>query len=332
MSNEIKLVESTIKLAPEQSVQITAIDLATLIAEFITFSEFSDNTREAYKQDLQKLWDFTQGDISDSRLISFKVKRIMNDENGAPRPARSANRILSSTRSFLDYLVHRRILQTNIFANKYTGKGKKIDKTDSPYVALNDAEVRLMLDHPDRSTYLGSCQRLALVLGFYFGLRASEIVGLRFSDIVDMNSPTGKGLRIMGKGSKTRILPLDESLMGEIHSYVDMLSRHIGTPDRSRYILTSTAGFHSDIPREDGAQVNRATVWRWFTQTAKACGIEKHFSPHSARATAITTALENGVSIRDVANLAGHSSVDTTSIYDKRRGEASLRAVRGIKY
>lgn len=325
--SSITLVETRLPLAPEQELKISPMDLATLIAEFIALGEFSANTVIAYKDDLGRFWDFSQGDLSDRCLMAFKVRVIMNDHTGQPRKPRSANRMLSSTKQFLDYLVHRRILATNIYANKFTGKGKKVDKTDSPYVALTDLEVRMMLDHTlvlgasakrNDQMIVASSQRLSLVLGFYMGLRATEICSIRYESMQDGL------LKVKGKGNKTRTLPITETVLNEINAHITLMATVGVTIEPKRHLI--------ETRESQGHMPDSATVWRWFTGIARACGIEKHVSPHSARATAITKALDGGVGIRDVAIFAGHSDVNTTSIYDKRRGEAAQKTVEAIRY
>lgn len=322
MSKSLTILDDTFELVQEQKLNMSPMTMAVLIAEFVALGEFSSNTREAYKDDLQKLWQFTNGDLSDSSLMRYKLKVIDSKDYAA----RTSNRMLSSTRQFLDYLVSRKILQTNYFANKFTGKSKKVDKTDSPYVALSSDEVRAMINYPDRSSVGGASQRMALVLGFYAGLRASEISGICHGDITDTF------IVIRGKGNKTRKIPLADTLKIELDEYRTFMATYLGTPAPERYLIETAPRFGREMTAAKVSRPDRTTIWRWFTSIAKACGIKEHFSPHSARATAITKALESGVAIRDVANLAGHSSVDTTMIYDKKRGEASLRAVKGIKY
>lgn len=323
MTKSITIIEQKLELFGEQKIQLEPITLATLITEFIALGEFSVNTRDAYTNDLKKLWNFTQGNLSDGKLLEFKHFVIMHDD-GEPRAPRSANRMLASTRRFLDYLVHRRIISSNIYANSFTGKGKRVDKQDSPYVALTDAEVRLMLDHRDPndrqdSALIASSKRMAFMLGFYLGLRVSEICMIRYKDI------TSDSIRIVGKGNKARNLPLSETLLNAINEHLLLVATLGATPSPEHYLVQS---------RESGgvSPANRSTVWRWFTSTASDVGITKHFSPHSARATAITKALEGGAGIRDVAAMAGHSNIDTTSIYDKRREEGQKRALGAIKY
>lgn len=305
------------RLAPEV--------LVFLIAEFIAIKVRPDalNTRIAYLEDLRKLGDFTMGDLSDRKLLSYKIKVIDSDRNGQPRASRTANRMLSVTRKFLRFLQEKRILATNYFD---LVDGQRIDKHDSPYIALKDHEVRAMIDRPDRGTVLGSSQRLAFVLAFYLGLRCSEICSIRYGDIVE------GVLTITGKGKKVRRIPLTETLLMELNAHMSFMALHVPVQDPKRHLIESR--------ESQGGKMASSTLWRWFRGASEMCGVSndalravgKKVSPHSARATAITKALDNGVGIREVSILAGHSSIETTVIYDKRRGEAAKEAVMAIKY
>jgi integrase/recombinase XerD len=313
----IQLDPSEARLAPEV--------LTFLIAEFIAIKVRSDseNTRKAYLDDLRKLGEFTMGDLSDRRLLAFKLKVIDCDRDGNTRAHRTSNRILSVCRKFLRFLVEKGVLVRNYYD---LVDGHRIDKMDSPYVALSDAQVRSMIDLPDRSTELGAAQRLSMILFFYLGLRRAEICSIRPIDILE------GVLTIKGKGRKVRRLPLPETLQDEIRSYMDLMALKGRVCDPKSFLLQSRES-HGDM-------INPTTVWRWFVSVAVACGVRtealrdagKKISPHSARATMITKALDNGIGIRDVAILAGHNNGETTSIYDKRRGEASKAVVAAIKY
>lgn len=270
------------------------------------------HTRRAYELDLRALWDFTLGDMSTQALANYRHHLMTTKE------ARSCARSLGTARRFIDYMISHGVdIRNPLLAKEMASP--KVDKTQSPYIALTDAEVRRMLDAPDRSTYTGACQRLALVFGFYLGLRVSEIVRVRASDIID-----GR-LHVLGKGGKLRVLPLDELVLDEIRAFVDLsliFGRWAGESDENL--------FKSKF--DPNKAVDTRTVERWFTEAAVKMGLEKHVTPHSARATAVTKALDEGSSLRDVGNFAGHSSLDTTMMYDKRRGEASEKVIKKIKY
>lgn len=299
--------------------------LAFLMAEFIAIKVQPDshNTRLAYQEDLRKLGEFCMGDISDRKLLAFKLKGIDRDRDGNARAARTANRILSTCREFLRFLQMKRIVAHNYYD---LIDGQKVDKLDSPYVALSDIQVRAMIDTPDRNSALGRSQRLALILFFYMGIRCAELCQIRYQDI------QSGAIMIRGKGKKVRFLPINEIVQVELSGYIDGVATTLGTPDQKRHLIESRES-HGDM-------VNPSTVWRWFTGVAKLAGVDvdglrdigKKVSPHTGRATAITKALDAGVGIREVSSLAGHSSIETTALYDKRRGEAAKVAALAIKY
>lgn len=285
------------------------------------------NTRESYAQDLRDFLAATNGDLSDTSLLVYKE---MACTELAPR---SAKRRLSCIKGFLDYLVLKDVLRRNLYAHLRGKLGPKVDKHDSPTVALTDSEVRQMLAHtgtkgalseaPESSAarLLGMSQNLCLRLSFGLGLRVSEVTGIRIKDV------TSEGLRILGKGSKVRWMALDESMRAAISGYIEACSV---TFDRSRsedeyLVLTQKLS--------DGSRpIDRNTVNRWYKDIAKECGIEKRVTSHTGRATAITKLLDEEVPLRDVANFAGHTNVETTTLYDKGVKGASLKTVGKIKY
>lgn len=291
--------------------------LTFLMMEFIAIKvrPGSENTRRSYLEDLRKLGEFTMGDLSDQKLLAFKIKVIDRDRDGNARSARTSNHILSVCRKFLRFLMEKHILARNYFD---LIDGAKVDKMDSPYVALTDMQVRAMINYPDRNTILGSSQRLALILGFYLCLRREEICSIRHKHLVN------GVLSVKGKGNKLRHIPVPEQVLEEIDGYIGILGLHRETIDPEMFLIQSR--------ESHGGRVHPCTVHRWYVGIAKACNIEEHVSPHTARATGITKSLDNGIGIRDVSILAGHSSVETTAIYDKRRGTASKAAVNAIRY
>lgn len=285
--------------------------LGDFIYEFCQ-AKLNKNTRKAYTQDLRSFGEFTKGSLTDHSLMAFRNFVI---EAYAPR---TANRMLITTRNFLDFLIYKRVIVSNYLLQL---DNPKVDRYDSPYVALTDSEVRRMIDTPDRNTLIGASQRLSLIFGFYLGLRASEIASLKHMDLCD-----GR-LTITGKGSQKRIIPLPDIVLEEIRAYTDMTTLIAGHPQSAGDPILL-----SEKSAKTMRHIDRATVWRWFVSVAKLAGIKKKVSTHCGRATAITKALDEGASIRDVSILAGHKSIETTAIYDKRRGEASMNTVLKIRY
>lgn len=273
------------------------------------------HTRRNYAADLRHFLEATAGNLEDTSLLVYK--ELLVSESAA----RTAKRRLSVVESFLSHLVLKDVLARNLYAH-ISRLAPRIDKYDSPTVALEDSEVRRMISRPDRSTLLGASQRIAMALGFYLGLRRSEMVSIKIQDI-----SADRVLRIKGKGSKVRMIPLDEVVVEEITSYLDVTSALLGRArSSSEYLLVGQKA-------KDGAsKLHTDTINEWFKSVAEACGIDKHITTHTGRATVITKLLEEEAPIRDVAVFAGHSSVDTTSIYDKKNRTARLSVVRKIRY
>jgi integrase len=153
-------------------------------------------------------------------------------------------------------------------------------------------------------------------------LRRSELVSIKLEDIYEDRGVTV--LRIKGKGDKVRVLPLSDTLVVNLKEYL----KNYGTVlDQKDYLFQS----HKDIRNVQA--MSGTTVYKIVNKYAKILGITKRVGAHSCRATVISHLLENSVSPRDVANFAGHSSINTTvGIYDKRRDEIKNSAAYKVKF
>ena len=263
-------------------------------------AKFSPTTLATYKGTLEYLISFTQGDLSSGKLLALTKKL---DDDFSPR---TANKYLASYRSFFSFLKKHHIVPSNYFEDI---KGHRVDKRDSPYIALKDHEVRSLIE---ASAQLGPNQELAIYLSFSLGLRVAEVTNIKVNDF------DGETLVITGKGNKKRYLGLSSSA-------IDLLNRYVKTHRPQGHLVQSQ--------ESNGSRVANSTVWRWFKTCAQIAKIDPDkVTCHVARATAITKALDAGESIRDVANFVGHSSTDTTMIYDSKRGIGSKKVAKAIRY
>lgn len=284
---------------------ITMRSLGSLVDQYLKLrADASPNTTSAIKGDLTKLINhLTMSDDSITIETCYNFKLAIT----ADYSPRTVARILSSCRDFFGYLLDSQIIQSNPFTAKIM-RGPKIDRYQGPYVALTDSEVRSLLG----VYYVGTPQYLALYLSFTLGLRVSELVSIRFKDI------NNGVLTVRGKGNKVRHIAMPDTMQGLIDGYKN---------ESSNGYLVRSEKCTSNTP------TNRSTVWRWFQSAAKTAGIDPdRVCPHGARATQITKGLDSGLDIRTVANMAGHSDVGTTMIYDKKRGSVSKDTVSAIKY
>jgi len=257
----------------------------------------SDNTLSAYRRDLQALvrWLSTkQTDLLTADRAELLGYMRFRSEKGSK--VRTSARILSSIRRFYRYLVRERLREDDPSA-----------RIDSPKLgralpdALSEHDVEILLSAPATGETLGMRDRAMLEVLYATGLRVSELVSLR---LVQVNLEQGV-LRVVGKGSKERLVPLGEEAIGWLERYM--------AEARSELIR----GRPTDMlfPTRRGEGMTRQAFWYLIKRYARAGGIRKHLSPHTLRHAFATHLLNHGADLRAVQLLLGHSSLSTTQIY-----------------
>jgi integrase/recombinase XerD len=293
------------------------------IQEFI--GQFiSPQTRKAYVVDLQNFFHFLQqGGLSLSHPSQIKGQHFQLYRDHLLQEKYSAatvNRKLVAVRSFMKWCVATKQVDHNpldvIKLPKVT--------TESPTTAFDDHEVVMMIEAPDTTKKMGLTHRIVLLLLFNLGLRRSELTNIKMQDFYQDRGH--QVLKILGKGGKTRHIPLNEHLIKEISFYVSELQQKWQLEFKPQdYLLQST--------RKPGSPLDGSTIFRVVEKYAKQLGIHKQVSPHSCRATAISHLLDTQrIPIRDVAIFAGHSNITTTERYDKRRKGLDNNASYSIQY
>jgi integrase/recombinase XerD len=257
----------------------------------------SENTLAAYRNDLNGLatWLALRGrDIVDARredLLDYLSERVIN---GA-RP-RTTARLLSSLRRFYRYLVREGRLT-----------GDPTARIDTPRIgrplpdSLSEEEVETLLEAPAVGEALGLRDRAMLELLYACGLRVSELVNLTMEQI-DLTQGV---VRLMGKGSKERLVPLGEEA-------VDWLQHYIA---QSRPELAAGASARALFITRRGKSMTRQAFWYRLRFYAVKSGINKALSPHTLRHAFATHLLNHGADLRVVQMLLGHSDLSTTQIY-----------------
>jgi integrase/recombinase XerD len=257
----------------------------------------SANTLAAYRADLMALsrWLVAHGtEISRATradLLGFIAWRV---ESGA-RP-RSTARQLSSFRRFYRHLLREGTLRDDPTAQIAMPKiGRSLPKS------LTEEEVEALLNAPVVSDPLGSRDRTMLEVLYATGLRVSELVSLRYSQL-NLNQGV---LRVTGKGDRERLIPLGEEA-------ISWLREFIGT-GRGEILLDR----HTDylFPTRRGDYMTRQAFWHIIKRYARKSNIEKELSPHTLRHAFATHLLNHGADLRVVQMLLGHSDLSTTQIY-----------------
>ncbi len=257
----------------------------------------SDNSRAAYRRDLQQLalWvadnDCTLLTLSRKQLQSFLAWRNEQDYN-----ARSMARMLSSVRGFYKWLLRQeRITENPALLIESPKCGRALPKT------LSETDVDHLLDAPDLATPIGLRDRAMLELLYACGLRVSELVNL---ELTSVNLRQGV-LRIQGKGGKERLVPMGEAACEWLEQYVS----------EARDACLKGKSSHVVFPGRDGGPMTRQTFWHRIKKYALEAGISTALSPHVLRHAFATHLLNHGADLRVVQMLLGHSDLSTTQIY-----------------
>ena len=210
---------------------------------------------------------------------------------------RSSARLLSSIRRFYRYLVRQGTLQKDPSAEiEFPKLGRALPGT------LTKEEVEKLLDAPDTRTAHGVRDRAMLEVLYACGLRVSELVALTLYQ-VNLNQGV---IRVLGKGSKERLIPFGEQAGEWITEFVRGARAELLKPGRQCDALFVT---------NRGAAMTRQAFWHLVRRHAKKAGISKHLSPHTLRHAFATHLLNHGADLRVVQMLLGHSDLSTTQIY-----------------
>ncbi len=254
----------------------------------------SDNTLQAYRRDIAAFEHWLRGRrrglkaATEADIYDYLAVRL------ATRAPRSTARALSALRRFYAYLLRMGELRADP-TDRITPPrpGRALPHT------LSEAEVERLLELPD-GTPAGLRDRAMLELLYATGLRVSELLGLT---VERFNSRQGL-VRVTGKGSKERLVPL-----GEIAS--DWLLRYLreARPELAPPLCPLL------FPGRGGRLMPRQSFWRRLKRYAMAAGIDKNLSPHVLRHAFATHLLNHGADLRVVQLLLGHSDISTTQIY-----------------
>ncbi len=214
---------------------------------------------------------------------------------------RSIARRLSTLRSFFRYALTQNILKTD-----------PTEELDSPKLdrklpsSLTYEQVTYFFEQPDTSTYLGYRDRVILELLYSSGLRVSELVGLNRQDIDAANL----SVKLRGKGKKERIVPITKNAASWLKSYLENPERKCQTkehgPEEDREAV---------FLNKKGTRLSARSVDRSFDAYLKQSGLSAKITPHTIRHTIATHWLENGMDLKTIQVLLGHSSLSTTTIY-----------------
>ena len=259
----------------------------------------SDNSVASYETDLKKFLEFIEGKkISDwsgvtSDLIVEYFQKQREDGLGSSTTAR----YLSSLKGFFKYLYKNKYVEKDAAENLSSTKLSR----HLPAV-LSFYEVDKILESPDVTTVLGRRDKAVLEIMYSSGLRVSELINLKLGDLF-FNDEV---IRVLGKGSKQRIVPIGSSAVIWCNEYLLKSRIHLENKSKSQsYVFLNSRG----------TKLSRMGIWKIVDVYTKAAGIEKEVHPHTFRHSFATHLLEGGADLRAVQEMLGHSDISTTQIY-----------------
>lgn len=258
---------------------------------------YSDNTRDAYVTDVSKLLNaLAAADIDPTKATVDDLRTFMGDLHDLGIMPRSCARILSGIKNFYRYLRLEGIMETD-----------PTELLESPSVGSRlpsvlsleeiDALIAAMEDTPT-----GRRNRAIVETMYGCGLRVSELCALQISHIDFRNAV----MLIRGKGSKERLVPVNEVALTRIKNYVDTDRNDvpIASVDADTVFLNSR-----------GRHLSRVMIFYILRDAAARAGIRTPLSPHTLRHSFATHLLEGGANLRSIQQMLGHESISTTQIY-----------------
>jgi integrase/recombinase XerD len=257
----------------------------------------SGNTLDAYQHDLRKLLDYLKGEQKDVREVTLDdLEQFSAGLHDIGINARSQCRILSGVRSFFRYLQldgYRNDDPTELLESPQIGK-------HLPEV-LSTEEVDTLEAGIDLSKWEGHRNRAIIEVLFSCGLRVSELVNLKLSNLYLEE----EYVRVLGKGSKERLVPISQRAIRELGFWFNDRNLMRIKPGEEDYVFLNRNGSH----------LTRTMILIMIKRQAKAAGIQKTISPHTLRHSFATALLEGGADLRIIQALLGHESIGTTEIY-----------------
>lgn len=281
-------------------------DLSVLIKKFVIQLRqvnLSVHTIRAYKGDLEDFSTFVNKEFDNSVIfnetcrtairayITHLTKKKMNPS--------SISRKLYALRSFMKFLTSEKVIEKNFFKYITTPKLRK----NLP-VFLSEDEIKKLLDTPKDSFSLGFRDQAILETLYSCGLRVSELVSLNLQDVDFLNSV----VRVTGKGSKERIVPIGDTALRVLREYMQSRNKMPHSPNSPEDNKSLFLNYRGERITD---RYIRKIVNRWIVAAA----VNKNISPHKIRHSFATHMLNAGCDLRGVQEMLGHKSLATTQVY-----------------
>ncbi len=277
--------------------------MKTFLKEYLSVlkleKNLSENTVFSYRNDITSLIQFLENrNIKDPSEVKFKdLSSFFKSLEQIGLSSSSAARYFSSIKGFFTYL----------FLNNYI-KENPIEKLSAPKLSknlpsvLSVNEVNKILDSPNTEDKIGLRDKAVLELLYACGIRVSELINIKISNLFFEEEI----IRVFGKGSKERLVPIGSSAVKWINEYLL----------KSRPLLMKKAKSENYVfLNVRGTKLSRMGIWKIVDRYTNEAGITKEVHPHTFRHSFATHLLEGGADLRAVQEMLGHSDISTTQIY-----------------
>ena len=261
-------------------------------SEYLLYQKgLSQNTVDSYKSDLTKLSNYLQNqDLSKTNIDNFFID--MSEFNYS---SSTKKRMHSSIKNFLKYINENEDYESIDISDIKLKSSKKLPEV------LSITDIENMINFYNHENYLDSRNRTLIDVLYSTGCRVSELCDINISDI-DLDE---KYLKLKGKGSKQRIVPIGSMLYKNLMQYLNVRETFLQNRGEPLFLSKSKN------------KLDRTAVFRIIKKTAKNISLQTDVHPHTLRHSAATHMLEGGCDLRTVQEFLGHSSVSTTQIYTK---------------
>ena len=255
------------------------------------------NTEISYERDLKKASEYLQdlGIREPEKVTAQDLQHYIEYLQSEKKSAATISRNMAALRSFFQYLKETNVISTDPSADL---KPPKVEKKAPNILSLE--EIDRLLDQPDSHSFKGIRDRAMLELLYATGIRVSELIHLKVSDLDIV-----RGYIVCREGAKERFIPFGESTRSALRLYLDHARSVLLGGKSSEYLFTNCTG----------GTMSRQGFWKVLKGYASSAGISVDITPHSLRHSFAAHLLQNGADLKSVQTMLGHSDISTTAMY-----------------
>ena len=274
--------------------------IESFLEELKLKKRYSPHTLRNYQLDLNKFIDKLQ-EAPLSSIDKKWVRQFLFELTQEKKAKTTLHRHLSTLKSFFKYLVKQNKLSFNPLSTMSSIKlPKPLPK------AVSENELKHFLSLPDLSCYLGVRDKVIMELFYSSGLRLAELSGLDINDL-DLEN---RLIKVLGKGQKKRLVPITATVCSYLNEYLNDPRRFLDGPTHKK-VVDEKAVFLNKW----GKRLSMRSIDRFFKEYLQSSGLAAKITPHALRHSIATHLLENGMDLKSIQTLLGHTNLGTTTIY-----------------